>query len=196
MAPVRAEAAIFHLMVVGDSVGAGYGLAPQQSFPAQLGEDLKAAGLPVEIVDDSVSGDTTAGGLARIGDAIARHPDAVLLELGGNDALRAIDPKITYDNLDRILTRFAEAHIPVLILGMRAPANWGRDYQARFDAIYPRLAEAHHDPLYPFLLDGVALDPKLNQADLIHPNAAGAAAIAHRLVPGVMRLIGESNKAP
>ena len=79
---------------------------------------------------------------------------------------------------------------------MRAPANWGRDYQPEFDAIYPRLAEAHHDPLYPFLLDGVALDPKLNQADLIHPNAAGAAAIAHRLVPDVMRLIGESNKAP
>jgi acyl-CoA thioesterase I len=182
--------------VLGDSLAAGYGLAPQQSFPAQLGEDLKSAGLAIQIIDDGVSGDTTSGGVSRIEDALAQHPDAILLELGANDALRGTDPKIVYRNLDRILNRFGDAHIPVMILGMRAPGNWGHDYQTEFDAIFPRLAEAHHDLLYPFLLDGVALNPALNQADQLHPNAAGAALIAHRLVPDVMRLISQSGKAP
>lgn len=152
--------------------------------------------MSVDFINDSVSGDTTAGGAARIDDAIARHPDAVMLELGGNDALRGIDPNVTYANLDRILARFGDAHIPVLILGMRAPGNWGHDYQTRFDAIFPRVAAAHHDLLYPFVLDGVALDPALNQADLLHPNAQGAAVIAHRLVPDVVRLIGEGKTTP
>jgi acyl-CoA thioesterase I len=182
--------------VLGDSLAAGYGLAPLQSFPAQLGDDLTSAGLAITIIDDAVSGDTTSGGVTRVEDAIARHPDAVLLELGANDALRGIDPKIVYHNLDRILTRLAAANIPVMILGMRAPGNWGHDYQRQFDAIYRRLAQAHHDLLYPFLLDGVALDPRLNQADLLHPNAAGAALIAHRLVPDVMRLITQIGKTP
>jgi acyl-CoA thioesterase-1 len=185
----RADAAAFRLLVLGDSIGAGYGLAPGQSFPARLAADLTAAGHDVAILDDSISGDTSAGGLARSDDAVRRHPDAVLLELGANDALRGIDPQISYANLDGIVARLAAAHIRTLILGMRAPANWGRDYQARFDAIYPKLAAAHHALLYPFLLDGVALDPKFNQADLLHPNAAGAALIAKRLVPQVERLI-------
>jgi acyl-CoA thioesterase-1 len=188
-APARADAAAFRLLVLGDSIGAGYGLPPEQSFPARLAADLNAAGRGVAMIDDSVSGDTSAGGIARIDDAIRRHPDAVLLELGANDALRGIDPAITLANLDKILSALAAAHIKIMILGMRAPANWGRDYQARFDAIYPRLAAAHHLPLYPFLLDGVALDPKLNQPDLLHPNAAGAALIATRLLPRVERLI-------
>jgi acyl-CoA thioesterase-1 len=187
--PAPAEAAAFRLLVLGDSIGAGYGLAPGQSFPARLAADLAAAGHPVEILDASISGDTTGGGLARIGDAIARHPDAALLELGANDTLRGIDPKITAANLDGILTRFAAAHVPVLILGMRGLGNWGHDYQAQFDAIYPRLAAAHHVALYPFLLDGVALDPKLNQPDLLHPNAAGAQEIARRIMPYVLRLV-------
>jgi acyl-CoA thioesterase I len=187
--PATAEAGAFRLLVLGDSIGAGYGLSPDQSFPARLAADLKAAGHPVEILDASVSGDTSADGLARIDDATERHPDAALLELGANDALRGIDPKITDANLDRIVARFAAAHIPVLILGMRAPGNWGHDYQVRFDAIYPRTAAAHRVALYPFLLDGVALDPKLNQPDLLHPNAAGAQEIARRIMPDVLRLI-------
>jgi acyl-CoA thioesterase-1 len=192
-APIqRADAAVFRLLVFGDSLAAGYGLAPQQSFPAQLGQRLIAAGMSVQIIDDSVSGDTSAGGVARLPDALARHPDAALVELGANDALRGIDPKITYDNLRRIVAAFDQAHISVLLLGMRAPANWGRDYQRQFDGIYPRLAAADHVLLYPFVLDGVALDPKLNQADLLHPSAAGAAAIARRLVPDVLRLISEA----
>jgi acyl-CoA thioesterase I len=187
--PLAAEAAPARLLILGDSIGAGYGLAPAQSVPARLGDDLAAAGHPVEILNASVSGDTSAAGLARIDDAIGRHPDAALLELGANDALRGIDPSIAYGNLDRILARFEAAHIPVLILGMRAPGNWGRDYQSRFDAIYPRLAAAHHAALYPFLLEGVALDPALNQPDLLHPNAAGAASIARKLVPDTLRLL-------
>jgi acyl-CoA thioesterase I len=194
MPMAHAEAAVFRLLVFGDSLAAGYGLAPEQSFPAQLGQRLIDAGISVQIIDDSVSGDTSADGVARLQDALARHPDAALVELGANDALRGIDPKITDDNLNRVVAGFQHAHIPVLLLGMRAPANWGRDYQRQFDAIYPRLAAAEHVLLYPFVLDGVALDPKLNQADLLHPNAAGAAAIAQRLVPDVLRLMSEADK--
>lgn len=195
LAPLpRANAAIFRLLVFGDSLAAGYGLAPQQSFPARLGQRLIAAGLSVQIINDSVSGDTSADGVARLQDAIARRPDAALVELGANDALRGIAPKTTYDNLSRIVAAFEQVQVPVLLLGMRAPANWGRDYQREFDALYPRLAAATHSQLYPFVLNGVALDPKLNQADLLHPNAAGAAVIAQRLVPDVLRLIGEARK--
>lgn len=187
--PFGAEAAPFRLLVLGDSIGAGRGLPPGQSFPARLAADLAAAGHPVTILDASVSGDTTAGGLARIGDALAQHPDAALLELGANDALRGIDPRVAEANLDKILARFDAAHIPVLILGMRAPGNWGRDFQTHFDAIYPRLAAAHHAPLYPFLLDGIALDPKFNQPDLLHPNAAGAELMARKILPYALRLV-------
>ena len=187
--PCPAAARAARLLVLGDSLGAGYGLAQGQSFPARLAADLTAQGHPVEIVDASVSGDTSAGGLARIGDALARHPDAILLELGANDALRGVDPASTFANLDRIVARVEAAHLPILLLGMRAPANWGRHYERRFDAIYPRLAAAYHIELYPFLLEGVALDPKLNQSDLLHPSAAGAALIARRLVPYVRRLL-------
>jgi acyl-CoA thioesterase I len=186
-----ATAAAARLLILGDSLGAGFGLAPDQSIPARLAAHLQEAGHPVEILNDSVSGDTSAGGLARLDDAIARHPDAALLELGANDALRGIAPKIAEANLDKILARFDAAHIPVLILGMRAPGNWGHDYQTQFDAIFPRLAAAHHALLYPFLLDGVALDLKLNQPDLLHPNEAGADLIARRLLPDVLRLIGK-----
>jgi acyl-CoA thioesterase I len=187
--PARAEAATPRLLVLGDSIGAGYGLAAGQSFPARLAADLAKAGHPVELVNASVSGDTSAGGLARLDDALARHPDVALLELGANDALRAIDPGVAYGNLDRIVTRLQAAKARVLILGMRAPSNWGRDYTGAFDAIFPKLAQRHGVALYPFLLDGVALDQKLNQPDLLHPNAAGAALIASRLMPDVLRLL-------
>jgi len=187
--PVAARAAPFRLLVLGDSIGAGYGVAPDQSFPARLAAGLAAAGHPVTILNASVSGDTTANGLARIGDAIARHPDGALIELGANDALRGVDPRITEANLDAILARFDAANIPVLILGMRAPGNWGRDYQSRFDAVFPRVAKAYNVALYPFLLDGIALDPKFNQPDLLHPNAAGAALMATKMLPYALRLV-------
>ncbi|MGH6981302.1 MAG: arylesterase [Stellaceae bacterium] len=189
--PLAAKAAPFRLLVLGDSIGAGYGLPPSQSFPARLAADLAAAGHPVTILNASVSGETTAGGLARIDDAIAQHPDAALLELGANDMLRGIDPHLTEANLDKILARFDNAHIPVLILGMRAMANWGHDYQARFDAVFPRVAAAYHATLYPFLLDGIAFDPKFNQPDLLHPNAAGAELMARKMMPDVLRLVAK-----
>jgi acyl-CoA thioesterase I len=183
------------LLILGDSIGAGYGLPADQSFPARLAADLAARGHPVILIDDSVSGDTSAGGVARLDDALARHPDIVLVELGANDALRAIDPKITRANLDRIIAGLTAAHVGILLLGMKAPANWGLDYQRRFDAIYPELAEKFHVALYPFLLAGVALDPKLNQPDLLHPNAAGAALIARRILLYVLPLLGVGARA-
>ncbi len=193
LAPAVALAETPRLLWLGDSLGAGYGLAPDQSIAARLAADLAAAGRPVELLNDSVSGDTSTGGLARLDDALARHPDAAIIELGANDALRGIDPKLAYDNLDRVLTRLAAAHIKTLLIGMRAPANWGRDYDAEFDAIYRRLADKHQVLLYPFLLDGVALDPKLNQPDLLHPNRQGADLIAGRVAPYVLRLLGQSH---
>jgi len=180
------------IVIVGDSLAAGYGLDPGQSFPARLSEKLAQAGHPIEMIDQGVSGDTSAGGAARIDAALAEHPDAVLLELGANDALRGINPALTAADLHRILDRLQAAHVKVLLLGMQAPGNWGRDYQRQFDAIYPRLAAEFHVPLYPFILDGVALDPKLNQPDLLHPNEAGAELIAGRLVPYVENLLGQA----
>lgn len=177
------------ILVLGDSLTAGYGLAPEDSFPARLEARLAAAGIRATIVNAGVSGDTTADGLSRLDWALADHPGFALVELGANDALRGIDPGVTYANLDRILARLQAAGVKVLLLGMRAPANWGPEYQRAFDAIYPELAMRHDVPLYPFFLDGVALDASLNQADGLHPNRRGAAAIAERVAPYVARLV-------
>ncbi len=181
--------AVPRILAFGDSLTAGYGVAPEEAFPVRLAAQLAARGIKAEVVNGGVSGETSAGGLARLDWALADHPDYVLLELGANDALRGIDPKLTYDNLDKILTRLQAGGIKVLLIGMRAPGNWGRDYSAEFDAIYPKLAEKHGIPLYPFFLDGVALDPALNQGDGLHPNALGAEAIAERIAPYVARLL-------
>jgi acyl-CoA thioesterase-1 len=180
------------IVVVGDSLSAGYGLPPGQSFPAQLQGALDARGVKGEIVNAGVSGDTTAGGLARLDWVLKDKPDAVILELGANDGLRALDPAQTYANLDRIMSRLEAAKIPVLLAGMKAPANLGREYGAEFEAMYPRLAERHHAELYPFFLDGAAADPALNQADGIHPNAQGVGVIVGKMLPYVLRLIGAS----
>jgi acyl-CoA thioesterase-1 len=186
--PVEAHA-VPRILAFGDSLMAGYGLAPEDAFPAQLAARLKADGVAVEMINGGVSGDTSAGGLARLDWALGDHPDYVLVEFGANDMLRGIDPKVTYTNLDRILARLEEAKIGVLLLGMRAPANWGRAYQQEFDAIYPKLAKKYDVPLYPFLLDGAALDPKYTQADGLHPNAAGVAVMVAGVAPYVERLL-------
>ncbi len=192
---VADAAAAPRILALGDSLTAGFGLQPQQSFPVRLAAHLQEAGIAAEVVNGGVSGDTSAGGLARLDWALAAHPDAVLVELGANDALRGTDPQVTYDNLDKILARLSAAHLKVLLLGMRAPANWGREYQAAFDAIYPRLAEKYKVPLYPFFLEGVALDPGLNQGDGLHPNARGADFIAARVAPFVIRLVQQRESA-
>ena len=187
-------AAAPRILVLGDSLAAGLGLAPSESIPARLQTRLAAAGISADVINGGVSGDTTADGLARLDWAMADHPDAVLVELGANDALRGIDPKLTYANLDGILARLTASGAKVMLVGMLAPANWGRDYQQQFDAIYGRLAAKYRVPLYPFILDGVAMDPALNQADGLHPNAKGADIIAGKLEPMVARLIGDKGE--
>ena len=187
------EAAPARLLLLGDSLVAGYGLPRADAFPAQLSAALKAQGLSVTIVEAGVSGDTTAGGLARLpwvlGSAPAEQPDAVLVELGGNDALRGFDPQTTEANLDRLLAILGERDIPVLLAGMRAPPNLGADYVRAFDSIFPRLAKKHNVLLYPFFLDGVAGNAALNQADGIHPNASGVKVIVDRILPSVRSLL-------
>jgi acyl-CoA thioesterase-1 len=188
--PAAAGKAPFRILALGDSITAGYGLAGPDSLPARLETALRQGGREVEVINGGVSGDTTAGGLARLGWMLGEKPDAVIVELGGNDGLRGLDPKQTYANLDKILTRLGAARVKVLLTGMLAPPNLGREYGREFNAIFPVLAERHHCLFYPFILDGVATSPGLNQADGIHPNVRGVEVIVARLVPYVERLMG------
>lgn len=175
--------------MLGDSITAGYGLAEEEAPPARLQAWLQAHGVAARVVNAGVSGDTTAGGLARLDWVLAEPTDLLIVALGANDALRGIDPAVAEANLERILVQAAERGIPVLLAGMLAPPNLGPDYRAAFDPLYARLAERHGVALYPFLLDGVAMQPELNQGDGIHPNAAGAAVLAERLGPAVLDLL-------
>ena len=178
------------LVVLGDSLSAGLGLPVEAAFPARLQKALKDKGIEVDMVNAGVSGDTTSGGLARLDWSVPEGTGAVILELGANDALRGIDPKIPRDALEQILTRLKARHIAVLLCGMLAPRNYGTDYSAQFDAIYPDLAKAFGVPLYPFFLQGVAGDPKLNQADGIHPTAEGVDIIVKAMLPSVEAFLG------
>ena len=190
IAPWARAAEPVRLMAYGDSLTHGYGLPAGETFPEQLEAALQADGLNVEVINAGNSGDTTAGGLARLDWALADDPDAVILELGANDGLRGLDPDATYDNLDAILARLTQQEeLPVLLAGMLAPPNLGREYGDAFNAVYPRLAEAHDVPFYPFFLEGVAMQPALNQSDGIHPNAEGVAEIVKRIKPHVVRLL-------
>jgi acyl-CoA thioesterase-1 len=177
------------ILALGDSLTAGYGLDPADGFVAQLQQALAAAGIAAKVIDGGVSGDTTAGGLARLDWALADDPQLVILELGANDGLRGLDPKSTETNLDAILTRLAVHRRTILLAGMRAPPNLGKEYADAFDAIYPALARQHGVALYPFFLDGVAADPRLNQDDGIHPNAAGVKIIVGHMLPYVLKAI-------
>ena len=173
------------LLVLGDSLTAGYGLAAEEAFPVQLEKALRQAGYPVTVINAGVSGDTTAGGLARLSWALADKPQLVIVALGGNDALRGLPPEDTRSNLDAILRQLNDAGVRIILTGMRAPRNLGEQYTATFDQVYPQLAKQHKVPFYPFFLDGVALDPVLNQPDGIHPNASGVAVIVARILPVV-----------
>ena len=177
------------VLAFGDSLTAGLGLAASEAFPARLQARLKDDNIDIKMINSGVSGDTTTDGLARLDWALADKPDFVILALGSNDALRGIDPKIVRANLDKMIDKIAASGAKLLLLGMRAPANWGLDYQRAFDQIYPDLATAHGVPLYPFFLEGVAMDPKLNQPDGLHPNEQGVAVLVDRIAPLVAKLI-------
>ena len=177
------------VLAFGDSLTSGYGLEADRSFPAQLEAALAGAGHDVEVINAGVAGDTTAGGRARLAWSLARRPDAVILALGANDGLRGIDPALTAANLDAILAELGRRRLPVLLTGMYAPPNLGRAYGAAFNAVFPRLAAKHGTAFYPFFLDGVAARPALNQADGIHPNAAGVAVIVRGILPHVVKLL-------
>jgi acyl-CoA thioesterase I len=184
------------IVVFGDSLSAGLGLPAAEAFPAKLASALKAKGLAVDIVDAGVSGDTTSAGLGRLDWSVPEGTDAVIVELGANDALRGIDPKITRAALDQILRRLQERGIAVLLAGMQAPRNLGASYARGFDTIYPELAAAHGVLFYPFFLDGVVADATLNQRDGIHPNAQGVDAIVVRILPKVEELVTRGREKP
>jgi acyl-CoA thioesterase-1 len=177
------------IVALGDSLTAGFGLAREAAFPARLEAALRAKGFAVEIANAGVSGDTPSGGLARLDWSVPEGTDAVILELGANDALRGLDPKVTRAALDAIVRRLGERRIAVLLAGMRAPPNMGADYGRAFDAIFPDLAAAHDVVFYPFFLDGVAAERVLNQSDGMHPTAAGIDAIVERILPKAEELI-------
>lgn len=189
--PAAASAAGARLMVLGDSLTAGYGLPAGDAFPVKLQAALKNSGIDAKVINAGVSGDTSAGGLARIAWALADRPTHAIVELGANDALRGIDPKTTRRNLDAIIAKLQGAGVRVMLAGMYAPPNWGKDYEADFRSIYPDLAKKYAIGLYPFFLDGVAARRELNQDDGIHPNKLGVAVIVERILPAVRRLLGE-----
>ncbi len=177
------------IVAFGDSLTSGYGLRSSQSFPVQLQKALKKRGHNVVVTNAGVAGDTTSGGLERLAWAVPDGTDAVIVELGANDALRGIDPKVTRANMEKIIANLKARHIPILLAGMRSPANWGDGYADDFDAVFPDLARANGLIFYPFFLDGVVLDPKLNQSDGMHPAPKGVAVIVKRMLPSVEELI-------
>lgn len=191
-AAARQQAETTVILAFGDSLTAGYGVAPKDSFPAQLERRLNADGYHVRVINGGVSGDTTSGGRNRLAWALADKPDLVILELGANDALRAIDPAVTRANLDAILTELDTRGVPVLLAGMLAPPNLGARYGRTFNGLFPDIAAKHGVAFYPFFLEGVAADAKLNQSDGMHPNADGVAVIVGRIAPQVARLIDGS----
>ncbi len=178
------------MVVLGDSLSAGLGLSASSAFPARLQKSLEAKGIAVDMINAGVSGDTTSGGRDRLDWSVPEGTEAVILELGANDALRGIDPRVTRAALTDILTRLKARKIAVLLCGMVAPPNYGSDYSARFNAIYPELAKSFGVPLYPFFLEGVATDARLNQADGLHPTAEGVDMIVKNILPTVEAFLG------
>jgi acyl-CoA thioesterase-1 len=181
------------LMILGDSITAGYGLPEAEAWPVKLEAALKAEGEAVRVIAAGVSGDTTAGGKSRLDWALADRPDAVIVALGGNDGLRGLPPAETQRSLEDILARLKARNLPVLLAGMLAPPNLGADYGRDFSGTFQNLAKAHPEAVfYPFLLEGVAGDPALNQPDRIHPNPQGVAVMTGRMMPAVKQLLAKA----
>jgi acyl-CoA thioesterase I len=193
-AVAHSQSAPIRVVALGDSLTAGLGVAETDAFPAQLERALRAKGHAVDIVNAGVSGDTASAGLARLDWSVPDGTNAVIVELGANDALRGIDPSVTRQALDEILRRLKERKIPVLLCGMRAPPNLGPEYAAEFDRIFPELAGKHGMVFYPFFLDGVAAERALNQSDGMHPTTDGVAVIVRRILPKVEELLALARK--
>lgn len=183
------------VVFLGDSLTAGYQLAEEQAWPALVAERLAGEGLPFRAINAGVSGDTSAGGLARLDWVLRADPDVVVVELGANDALRGSDLASTEENLRRILERLREEGVAVLLVGLQIPPNYGPDYARRFTQLFPRLAEEHDVPLVPFLLERVAGNDSLNLGDRIHPNAAGHRIVAETVAPYLRPLVAEAARA-
>lgn len=194
--PARGQESPVKLVILGDSLTSGLGLSANEAFPAKLARALKAKGVAVDIADAGVSGDTASAGLARLDWSVPEGTEAVIVELGANDALRGVDPKVTRSALDKILRRLKERNIDVLLAGMIAPPNLGEEYSRAFNSIFPQLAAAHGALLYPFFLDGVATDAKFNQRDGVHPNVAGVDIIVARILPKVEELVTRVREKP
>ncbi len=180
------------IVAFGDSLVAGYQLAPGDSFPAQLEDSLREEGVNARVINAGVSGDTTADALARLDWALPDDADAVIVELGANDALRGFDLDETRQALDEILAELKDRNLPVLLAGMEAPRNYGEDYSQRFRVMFAELAEKHDVLFYPFFLEGVAMNPELNQPDGIHPTAEGVAVIVENIMSNVQQLIAQA----
>ncbi len=195
LVPLAAQADPLKLVVLGDSLSAGYQLGPEEGFPEQLQKALDEKGFQVEVVNAGVSGDTSTGGLSRLDWSVGADADAVIVELGANDALRGLPPEITRNNIDEITRRLRERGVEVLLAGMLAPRNLGPDYADAFDPIYAEVAKSRDALFYPFFLDGVALDPDLNLPDGMHPNAKGVAVIVDNILPKVEDLLAKAQSS-
>jgi acyl-CoA thioesterase-1 len=187
--PAQAQDRPVRIVVLGDSLSAGLGLSAADAFPAKLARALKARGITAEVSNAGVSGDTASGGLARLDWSVPEGTDAVIVQLGANDALRGVSPNVTRGALDQIMRRLKERRIEVLLAGMLAPRNLGNNFARDFDSIYPELAEKYGALLYPFFLDGVATLARLNQSDGLHPNAEGVDMIVKGILPKVEELV-------
>jgi acyl-CoA thioesterase-1 len=191
--PGRSTAAVREdrprIVAFGDSLTAGLGVAQEEAYPARLQRELDAAGYRYRVINAGVSGDTTAGGVRRVDWVLNSKPAVVILELGANDGLRGIDPAETRSNLEKIIRRLQAAGVTVVLAGMKLPPNYGKDYTARFAAVYPELAQKYHVPLMPFFLEGIAARDGLNQADGIHPTEAGYRIIVENLLKMLQPLL-------
>lgn len=192
--PAMAIADQVRILALGDSLTAGYGLSQADSFPSQLAKKLHGVGIQSEIINAGVSGDTTSSALQRLDWLIDGRYDLAIIELGANDALRAVDPAVTRQNLEKIVEKLKAKGMPILLAGMKAPRNLGPDFAKRFDELFPAIAHDHSLYFYPFFLDGVATDPALNQEDGLHPNEKGVAIIVKRMLPFAIDALEKDRK--
>ena len=187
----RADDGVVNILVFGDSLVAGYGILEVEAFPSRLEVALRERGRQVRLVNAGVSGDTTGGGVARLGWSLGENIDAVILELGANDALQGLPPQQAKRNLATMIEEIQSRGLPLLLAGMRAPPNLGQAYVEAFDSIYPALSEEYGILLYPFFLEGVALVPSLNLPDGLHPNPDGVKVMVQGILPYVEKLLFE-----